>query len=169
MEAKDRLVKARNSLTTRHPLSVDDVIDIDIPFLPLGMSFIRAFIQGAVRYDDAVEWMGQWAGYSLMNRWDVLKNETNPESTESRDISHRAYQIGHAFIWGLPNAVVNPHLNPYIGNKVFMKKLHNGEYDESLALKLETAFKNNGYINPKGNSEAKRHGYINLVIKDRIV
>jgi hypothetical protein len=161
------LLAARKSLEKAHPVDVDLVINVDFAFLQSKILITGAFAHGVLRFDDVVDHVARLSGYAIAERWDLIPKGplTIQEDKEYGELRTRMYDIGQAFTWGLPRAIVNPHVNPYIGNVSVMQEIHNGIYNPKALTKCEMILKKNGHLNPKGSDEAKRLGYINLVIK----
>ena len=142
------LLSAREQLMYRTMPNLQLTMEIDFAFLKSGILISSACLAGAFRFDDVVDWVRKNAGFALLNLWKYYPKGNYKHNDKKEKAQHRAFNVGGAFVYGLPDCIVNKHTNPYIGDEQAMGEILNGKPTIKTLERCERSFEQNGCLNP---------------------
>jgi hypothetical protein len=153
------LLRAREHLERRVPVSPEIAVDIDLAFIPVPPVISSMLMAGELTRDRTIDWLQRFSGYLLLDMmgmaWNVKKGETL--AGKRGDKRMRAYYVGKAFVWNLPGALILcMSNNPFVGHDDVMKGILKGEVNMSLIRKYEALYRKQGYLNPKAKEAVDR-------------
>lgn len=141
------LIKVRKVLKKPLFIPLDTIIDLETAFLPVGLGWINLYRVGELTHTRCITILQMFVGYRLMNRMDLISKDCKHPS-DCAALHTRAFQLGTAFVWALPNAPILSFVNNlFVGHEAVMKGILEGNLDLSLVEKYEKEYHDNGDIN----------------------